>query len=157
MRNLPSLLILPLLACLISSPAWSAKNMPTSADTTTNTSLKVKTPHKSKVIHDKPPQTAPLNTEAPDTLDKAKRPRTTQTPPANNTSVSPTPENTSSPAPPSLPPRHTAQQENPIPSHANTDPTQGATAHCKDGTFSHSKQHSGTCSRHGGVERWLQQ
>jgi hypothetical protein len=31
---------------------------------------------------------------------------------------------------------------------------EGATAKCKDGTFSHSKTHSGTCSRHGGVAEW---
>ncbi|KAF6706239.1 DUF3761 domain-containing protein [Enterobacter hormaechei] len=31
----------------------------------------------------------------------------------------------------------------------------GATARCKDGSFSHSKQHSGSCSRHGGVAQWL--
>jgi hypothetical protein len=31
----------------------------------------------------------------------------------------------------------------------------GATAKCKDGTFSHSKQHSGACSHHGGVAQWL--
>ena len=31
----------------------------------------------------------------------------------------------------------------------------GATARCKDGSFSHSKQRSGSCSRHGGVAQWL--
>lgn len=31
----------------------------------------------------------------------------------------------------------------------------GATAVCKDGTDSHSASRSGTCSRHGGVARWL--
>ena len=31
----------------------------------------------------------------------------------------------------------------------------GATAKCKDGTYSHSKQHSGACSKHGGVESWM--
>ena len=31
----------------------------------------------------------------------------------------------------------------------------GATAQCKDGTWSFSQTHSGTCSRHGGVARWL--
>jgi hypothetical protein len=31
----------------------------------------------------------------------------------------------------------------------------GATAHCKDGTYSKSKTHSGTCSGHGGVSQWL--
>jgi len=36
----------------------------------------------------------------------------------------------------------------------NTDPT-GATAKCKDGTYSKSKQHSGSCSHHGGVAEFL--
>jgi hypothetical protein len=31
----------------------------------------------------------------------------------------------------------------------------GATAKCKDGTFSHSAHHTGTCSHHGGVAEWL--
>jgi hypothetical protein len=31
----------------------------------------------------------------------------------------------------------------------------GATAVCRDGTYSYSRHHSGTCSRHGGVARWL--
>jgi hypothetical protein len=36
----------------------------------------------------------------------------------------------------------------------NSDPT-GAIAKCKDGLYSHSKHHTGTCSRHGGVAQWL--
>jgi hypothetical protein len=32
---------------------------------------------------------------------------------------------------------------------------QGATARCRDGTYSFSRHHSGTCSRHGGVASWL--
>jgi len=39
---------------------------------------------------------------------------------------------------------------------SNTDPT-GATAQCKDGTYSHSKHHTGACSHHGGVAQWLGQ
>jgi hypothetical protein len=31
----------------------------------------------------------------------------------------------------------------------------GATAKCKDGTYSFSKTHSGSCSHHGGVANWL--
>ena len=34
------------------------------------------------------------------------------------------------------------------------DPT-GATAKCKDGTYSKSAHRSGTCSSHGGVAEWL--
>jgi hypothetical protein len=32
---------------------------------------------------------------------------------------------------------------------------QGATAQCRDGTYSFSKSRSGTCSHHGGVSKWL--
>jgi len=31
----------------------------------------------------------------------------------------------------------------------------GATAICRDGTYSYSQSRQGTCSRHGGVARWL--
>lgn len=31
----------------------------------------------------------------------------------------------------------------------------GAIAQCKDGTYSHAKNHRGACSRHGGVGKWL--
>ncbi|MFL9983060.1 DUF3761 domain-containing protein [Paraburkholderia sediminicola] len=30
----------------------------------------------------------------------------------------------------------------------------GASARCADGTYSFSRHHSGTCSRHGGVAEW---
>jgi hypothetical protein len=30
----------------------------------------------------------------------------------------------------------------------------GASAQCRDGTYSFSRHHSGTCSRHGGVAAW---
>ncbi|MFL9905064.1 DUF3761 domain-containing protein [Paraburkholderia sp. RL17-337-BIB-A] len=32
---------------------------------------------------------------------------------------------------------------------------EGATARCRDGTYSFSRHRSGTCSRHGGVADWL--
>jgi hypothetical protein len=31
----------------------------------------------------------------------------------------------------------------------------GATAQCRDASYSFSENHRGTCSRHGGVARWL--
>jgi uncharacterized protein DUF3761 len=37
-----------------------------------------------------------------------------------------------------------------------SDAPQDATAKCKDGTYSHAKQHSGACSGHGGVAEWYQ-
>lgn len=41
------------------------------------------------------------------------------------------------------------------PAAASATDATGAKAKCKDGTFSHSKTHSGTCSKHGGVQDWL--
>ena len=35
-----------------------------------------------------------------------------------------------------------------------SDAPQDATAKCKDGTYSHAKQHRGACSNHGGVAEW---
>jgi len=32
---------------------------------------------------------------------------------------------------------------------------QGATAQCRDGTYSFSRSRRGTCSHHGGVAKWL--
>lgn len=48
----------------------------------------------------------------------------------------------------------TASKSAPTTAASNTDPT-GATAKCKDGTYSKSQHHSGTCSHHGGVAEWL--
>jgi uncharacterized protein DUF3761 len=48
----------------------------------------------------------------------------------------------------------TASKSAPTTTTGNTDPT-GATAKCKDGTYSKSQHHSGTCSSHGGVAEWL--
>ena len=36
----------------------------------------------------------------------------------------------------------------------NNNPN-GATAQCKDGTYSHAAHHAGACSRHGGVAKWM--
>jgi hypothetical protein len=48
----------------------------------------------------------------------------------------------------------TASKSVPTATAGNTDPT-GATAKCKDGTYSKSQHRSGTCSKHGGVADWL--
>ncbi|MET8429979.1 DUF3761 domain-containing protein [Nocardia sp. NPDC004860] len=42
----------------------------------------------------------------------------------------------------------------PRPEQSPTAPD-GATARCKDGTYSFSQHRSGTCSHHGGVAAWL--
>jgi len=42
------------------------------------------------------------------------------------------------------------------PAHTESGlPPPGASAQCADGSFSFSTHHSGTCSHHGGVARWL--
>ena len=38
---------------------------------------------------------------------------------------------------------------------ASGSPPPGATARCKDGTYSYSQHRQGTCSHHGGVAVWL--
>ena len=40
------------------------------------------------------------------------------------------------------------------PAYSNTVPT-GASAQCRDGTYSFSQNRRGTCSGHGGVSEWL--
>jgi len=40
------------------------------------------------------------------------------------------------------------------PTYSETVPP-GATAQCRDGTYSFSQNHRGTCSHHGGVAKWL--
>ncbi|MGD0576821.1 MAG: DUF3761 domain-containing protein [Candidatus Staskawiczbacteria bacterium] len=42
------------------------------------------------------------------------------------------------------------------PSYSSNGVPAGATARCKDGTYSFSLHHSGSCSHHGGVASWLQ-
>jgi hypothetical protein len=65
------------------------------------------------------------------------------------------------PAPAAAAPAATAAKSTPVATKSaptaaasNTDPT-GATAKCKDGTYSKSQHRSGTCSSHGGVAEWL--
>ena len=43
----------------------------------------------------------------------------------------------------------------PTPSAPAPSTPAGATAQCRDGTYSYSKTRSGTCSGHGGVARWI--
>jgi hypothetical protein len=38
---------------------------------------------------------------------------------------------------------------------ADNQPPPGATAQCRDGTYSFSQSRRGTCSHHGGVAKWL--
>jgi hypothetical protein len=64
-------------------------------------------------------------------------------------SSSPPPRTTVAPAPRPVPsatrPASASEGNNPA----------GATAQCRDGTYSHAKTHQGACSHHGGVAKWL--
>ena len=75
----------------------------------------------------------------------AAAPASTET--ASPAAAAPAPSAAASQAAPAAKPAATA---------GNTDPT-GATAKCKDGTFSKSKHHKGSCSHHGGVAEFLTQ
>jgi Protein of unknown function (DUF3761) len=39
--------------------------------------------------------------------------------------------------------------------HSPSSSANGATARCRDGSYSYSEHASGTCSHHGGVSRWI--
>lgn len=43
----------------------------------------------------------------------------------------------------------------PTTSRSNANDPTGATAQCRDGTYSHASTHRGACSRHQGVAKWL--
>jgi hypothetical protein len=66
----------------------------------------------------------------------------------------PEPSTASTATPAAAAKQSTASRSAPSGTASNTDPT-GATAKCKDGTYSKSQHHSGTCSKHGGVAEWL--
>jgi len=52
--------------------------------------------------------------------------------------------------------RNSSGQEVHSPAHSKTGAIPGgATAQCRDGTFSFSRHRSGTCSHHGGVSQWI--
>lgn len=98
--------------------------------------------------------TAPAAAPVPAARPAAVRP--TQVAPAPTRTV-PTP---AASAPARVPTPVASAPVRPAPAAASTsrsnanDPT-GATAQCKDGTYSHATTHRGACSRHSGVAKWL--
>ena len=111
-----------------------------------------------------PAYSVPVTTEAPPTTSEA--PAVT-TAPTQAQAVAPAPKTTA--AKPKVAPKTTAQAA-PKPAecgadyyvnssgncvHRPSDNPAGATAICKDGTYSYSQHRSGTCSGHGGVRSWL--
>jgi uncharacterized protein DUF3761 len=55
-----------------------------------------------------------------------------------------------------VPPASTAVESRAPGRSAAVSAPADATAKCKDGTYSHSKTHTGACSHHGGVAEWYQ-
>lgn len=72
--------------------------------------------------------------------------------------VAPKPSKAAAPAPSAAPapaPRATTTAKAKAPAAEDSSSPAGATARCKDGTYSHAKQHEGACSHHQGVAQWL--
>jgi hypothetical protein len=66
------------------------------------------------------------------------------------------PSQVKAPTRPSFPERSLAGRTISVPGKpVPSPPPHGATARCRDGTFSFSRSHSGACSYHGGVKDWL--
>src|SRR5262249_15773630 len=85
----------------------------------------------------------------------AKAGETPSAPPPPRVSRTPPPAPPSGAMPPTpAPPAPPAQVATTHGKAASTDPT-GAIARCKDGVYWHSAHHQGACSRHGGVESWM--
>jgi hypothetical protein len=75
---------------------------------------------------------------------------------APSSPLTPTTEAASAPATAAAPaPAPTKPTASAAPAKADEKSPEGAIASCKDGTYSHSKHHSGACARHGGVAQWL--
>jgi hypothetical protein len=70
---------------------------------------------------------------------------------ATSSPAQPRPSPSPSPAPVVVSP---AQPQQPAPATSSSTPA-GATAQCRDGTYSYSQHRSGTCSGHGGVGTWI--
>lgn len=79
-------------------------------------------------------------------------PRPSPAPTPQPTAPQPRPAVTAGPPPASTSPRPaTASYKG---RSITADPA-GATGQCKDGSYTHATHHSGACSRHGGVARWM--
>src|SRR6202045_4501972 len=141
MKNtgLVRLIAAPLMVLAFSLPAWAADSAATNCkDGTTSTA----TGRGACSGHGGVQKASKSTTAAPAT---AAAPAAAAAPPAAAPPAAAAPKE-------SKPSTHSKSA--PTAAAGNTDPT-GATAKCKDGTYSKSQHRSGTCSSHGGVAEWL--
>ena len=108
-----------------------------------------------------PSTSVPVTTEAPVTTSEAAAVTTTPTTPQvavpkPKTAPKSTPKTTSQAAPkPAECGADYYRNSDGNCVHRPSDNPSGATALCKDGSYSYSQHRSGTCSGHGGVRTWL--
>ncbi len=150
MRNITvaGLIAAPLLICALAMPSFAADPAPTTCkDGTTTTSTGKGTCSGHGGVQ-KAAAAAPAAAPAPAAPAAApKAAPATAAAPAAAPAAAAAPSTTAAKT-------ATATKSAPTAAASNTDPT-GATAKCKDGTYSKSTHHSGTCSSHGGVAEWL--
>ena len=112
------------------------------------------------------PQTAPTTnkTETSSTVELTAKPAEASVLPAQEVKTEPAPAPTPTPTPApsqsstlSNDNHYTNSAGNTVhsPAYSNGGVPAGATAECKDGTYSFSQSRRGTCSGHGGVAAWL--
>ena len=132
----------------------------------TNTESNIQVPQVQQFVETQTPEPLPTATVKPTTIPKPTivptikpTPRPTAVP-----TIKPTPKPTIAPTIAPAPKlevsapcgTYTNSAGNEVPSPCDYDSVpSGATAECKDGTYSFSQSRRGTCSGHGGVAQWL--
>lgn len=145
MRILP----VTLLVCsfILSAGAMAASPAKKDAQSTTDVQQTTDVPASKKAPRSRKPKTDDAMTQPADTAPATVRDKSGRFVKKQN--PLPVPEQKSAPVP--APAKGSKSAPATVPNTVES----GATARCKDGSFSHSTQHSGSCSRHGGVAQWL--
>jgi hypothetical protein len=142
--NFLALIAAPLMMFALSLPAFAADD--TAATTCKDGTTSTATGRGACSGHggvQKAPKNSAAAAATPATVPASAPPATAATAPASTPAAAPAAAKSA-----------TVPKTAPTATASNTDPT-GATAKCKDGTYSKSKHRSGTCSSHGGVAEWL--
>ena len=152
-----SLTLIPAAPAATAAPVTAT---PSTAPSSTPTSVPAAAPL--------PSFTPPLGTwSAPPTTGSASTPTITSSPPRGGPDARTTPRPGAAPRTTAAADPETSSGCDVITHYTNTDgdcvrrpvkaatPPPGATAKCGDGTYSSSRNRSGTCSKHGGVAQWL--